>query len=93
MKPTHTFVAGLVAAFLLSTAVVAPSFWFFIQTKEAAEARMLTIDLIARAHDLVSSLMEAETEQRGYLLTGDEVYLQPYTAVHDSISDQVITLR
>ena len=92
MKPTHTFVAWLVAAFLLSTALVAPSFWFFKQTKEAAEARILTSDLIARAHDVVSSLMEAETGQRGYLLTGDEVFLQPYTAVRDSIRDQVITL-
>ena len=93
MKTSHTFVAWLVGAFLLSTAVVVPSFWVFRQTKEAAEARMVNNDFIARAECLVSELIDAETGQRGYLLTDEEVFLEPYTVVRGSISEQVVELR
>jgi PAS domain S-box-containing protein len=78
---------------LLSAVVVVPSFWVFRQTKEASEARMLTHYLIARADSLVSALIDAETGQRGFLLTDDKVFLEPYAAVSDSISDQLVTLR
>ncbi len=93
MKTTYTFVAWLVGAFLLSAAVLVPSFWVFRQTKEAAEARTLTSDLIARADGLVSSLIDAETGQRGYLLTDDAVFLEPYTAVRERIGEQLLNLR
>jgi PAS domain S-box-containing protein len=73
--------------------VIVPSFWAFRQTKEAADARKLTSALIVRADDLVSALIDAETGQRGFLLTGDESFLEPYTAVRASISDQVVKLR
>ena len=93
MKTTHTFFACLVGAFLLSAVVIVPSFWVFRQTKESAEARKLTKDMIALADDLMLALIDAETGQRGYLLTGEEVFLEPYTAVSDSISDQMVKLR
>jgi len=35
-------------------------------------------EVIASARDLLSTLKDAETGQRGYLLTGDEAYLGPY---------------
>jgi PAS domain S-box-containing protein len=93
LKTTYTFVAWLVGAFLLSAAVLVPSFWVFRQTKEAAEARTLTSDLIARADGLVSSLIDAETGQRGYLLTDDAVFLEPYAAVSERIGEQLLNLR
>lgn len=39
----------------------------------AQEAEILT-----RVRELSTTLLEAETGQRGYLLTGDETYLEPY---------------
>jgi signal transduction histidine kinase len=34
-----------------------------------------------------SALQDAETAQRGYLLTGDPAYLQPYEQAHDRLPD------
>lgn len=92
MKTTYTFAAWILGAFLLSAVVVAPSFWVFRQTKEAADARKLTNDVITLADDLVATLIDAETGQRGYLLTGDEVFLGP-SALRDSICDKVLNLQ
>ncbi len=38
------------------------------------------------ADDLLSKMRDAETGQRGYALTGDEAFLEPYLAVRDSVS-------
>ena len=37
--------------------------------------------------ELLSSLKDAETGQRGYLVTGQEPFLEPYNAALPSISD------
>ena len=67
---------------------VALSFWAFRQIRQAAEARRHTYVVISSADDLLSALKDAETGQRGYLLTGDEAFLEPYLAVRDSVSGQ-----
>jgi CHASE3 domain sensor protein len=36
---------------------------------------------------------DMETGQRGYLLTGDSAYLQPYTDAKDTIATHLVTLR
>ncbi|MBK9444249.1 MAG: CHASE3 domain-containing protein [Comamonadaceae bacterium] len=41
----------------------------------------------------MSGLKDAEIGQRGYALTGQESYLQPYLAVHIDIDDQLKTLQ
>src|SRR5882757_3030949 len=42
---------------------------------------------------LLSGLKDAETGQRGYILTGDEKYLEPYRAARDVIHQSTKTLR
>ena len=94
MKNTHKIVASLAGVVLLIVAVVVVvSFWAFSQIEEAAEARKHTYLVINRADDLLSALKDAETGQRGYLLTGDEAFLEPYLAVRDSISGHLEELR
>ncbi|MBV5277061.1 CHASE3 domain-containing protein, partial [bacterium] len=56
-------------------------------------ARKHTRVLISSAEQLLSKLKDAETGQRGYLLTGDTLLLEPYLAVHDSISGHLEELR
>jgi len=73
--------------------VAAISFWSFRQTGAAAEARKHAYTVISRADALLSELKDAETGQRGYLLTGDEAFLEPYLAVRDGISGHVEELR
>jgi len=42
---------------------------------------------------VLKDLTDMETGQRGYLLTGDRAYLQPYTTAKDRIATDVATLR
>ena len=47
----------------------------------------------AAARDVIGALQEAETGQRGYLLTGRASYLEPYTATINRIEDLLAALR
>jgi diguanylate cyclase (GGDEF)-like protein len=92
MKNTYKIVASLAGVALLIAMVVVP-LWAFSQIKEAAEARKHTYLIINRAENLLSELRDAETGQRGYSLTGDEAFLEPYLAVRNSISGHLEELR
>jgi CHASE3 domain sensor protein len=49
--------------------------------------------LISSARGVLSALIDAETGQRGYIVTGDEAFLAPYLAVRDRIGGQFKKLR
>jgi signal transduction histidine kinase/CheY-like chemotaxis protein len=93
MKNTHKIVASLAGAALLIALGVVVSFWSFTQMKEAAEARTHASAVVASADEFLSALKDAETGQRGYLLTGDEAFLEPYLAVRDGLSGHLEELR
>ena len=78
---------------LLVALGVAVSFWAFRQIEDASEARMQVLAVISSANELLSELKDAETGQRGYVLTGDITFLKPYLAVRDGISAHLDTLR
>jgi len=84
VKNTYKIVTSF-AGTLLVISLIVVSFWAFDQTKEAADARKHTFIVIQSANEFLSALINAETGQRGYLLTNDEVFLKPYLAVRDSI--------
>jgi signal transduction histidine kinase len=44
-------------------------------------------------NDLTQTILDAETGQRGYLLTGDERYLEPYNGAINQVNQQLDTLR
>jgi PAS domain S-box-containing protein len=78
---------------LLVALVVVVLFWAFRQIEGAADARNHAFIVINRANTLLSELKDAETGQRGYLLTGDEAFLEPYLAVRDGVSGHLEELR
>jgi len=84
---------ALVGALLLTALVMLPLFWVFKEIREASEARRHTADVMASAESLLSHLKDAETGQRGFALTGDEVFLEPYLAVRDGIEGQLQALH
>ena len=92
-KTSHRIVASLAGAVLLVALVIAISFWAFKQIGEAAEARKHTNIVLNSADDFLSSLKDAETGQRGFLLTGDEAFLEPYLEVRDHIGGHLKELR
>jgi PAS domain S-box-containing protein len=89
----RNLVVSLAGASLLAGLVAAPSFWALRQTTAAAEARKHTITVIDGVKGLMAGLIDAETGQRGYLLTGDETFLDPYLAVRESLSARLQDLR
>ena len=44
-------------------------------------------------NDLKETILDAETGQRGYLLTGDERYLEPYKNAINQVNQQLDNLR
>ncbi len=92
MKTAHKIVALLAGAVLL-VALVVVLFSSFRSLNEASEARAHTHLILNSADDLLSSLKDAETGQRGYLLTDDELFLEPYLAVRDGIVVRLDQLR
>lgn len=52
-----------------------------------------TLNVLNKKESLLSALISAETHQRGYLLTGNEVFLTPYLADVRSVSETLDELR
>ena len=85
--------AALAGALLLTALVVIPSFWAHRQIKTASAARKHTYEVLLRSEALLSAMRDAETGQRGYLLTGEDAFLEPYLAVRDGVQGQLEDLR
>ncbi len=94
-EPRTTFGAAVLLAgsFLLVGLAVLASFWAFRRMEEAGAARQHTHDVLGRANDLLSELRDGETGVRGYVVTGDERFLEPYLAVRDSVRPTLGDLR
>jgi PAS domain S-box-containing protein len=93
LKATHKIAASLAGVVLLVVLGIVVSFVSFRQIGEAAEARKRTYDTLNHAGELLSALKDAETGQRGYLLTGNEAFLQPYLKVQHDIANDLNELR
>lgn len=68
----------------------------FINTSnlvQAAEWRTHTYVVLGQLDKLLSELKDAETGSRGYVLTGDEQYLAPYTDAIGRLDDTQAELR
>ncbi|HQS58457.1 MAG TPA: PAS domain S-box protein [Gallionellaceae bacterium] len=93
MKTNHKTISWLVAAVLLLALGIVLAFMAFRQIEDAATVQRETHKVLSSAGNLMSALSDAETSQRGYLLTGDASFLQPYLAVRDSIKGQLQELH
>jgi len=80
-----TTVVLLLAGLAALVGIVGTSFWlveradsYFTEVLQARDARTSAVALR-------NSLQEMETGQRGFLLTGDEKYLEPYDAAYGKV--------
>jgi CheY-like chemotaxis protein/signal transduction histidine kinase/CHASE3 domain sensor protein len=90
--PPRTF-AGFAAAIVT---VLLIAFFGYRSLDNEAESSALTthtLEVIQRVNGLFSNLKDAETGQRGYLLTGRESYLEPYNTARALIPAQLQELR
>ncbi len=68
-------------------------YWSFIKQKETT-GRVAQSQLILQKLEMVlSSVKDAETGQRGYVLTGKQTYLQPHNRAVQTITRQVQELK
>lgn len=76
--------AGLTLLIIISV-VMSASFGAITRIDEAVQARRQTFLLLDKANNLMSDLVDAETGQRGFLLTNDEAFLKPYHKARENI--------
>jgi len=82
------------AALVLLLALAAGFGWWFALSVSAARVRVEHSHLVARATDSVlAELLNAETGQRGFLLTAREDYLQPFTAAAPAVAGTIAQLH
>ncbi|CAN5512351.1 hypothetical protein BH10PSE4_BH10PSE4_31490 [soil metagenome] len=69
---------GLVIGFLALFAIVGMTVWLGERSNSLLQETALQRDTRIAAVELRDALRTAESSQRGYLLTGNEIYLAPY---------------
>ena len=73
----YTASSAAIAIVVVAAAVLVAG-WINMQADEASKLVARSIDIRERSERFLSNLLDAETGQRGFLLTGDEHYLDPY---------------
>jgi CHASE3 domain sensor protein len=85
--------AGFIIAILAVTFIALFTYRSLLTRSVTARRITQTLDTIQQLEELHSSLKDAETGQRGFLLTGDESFLEPYTLGRTSLVGAVDALR
>lgn len=82
---------GLASAILVLIGVISyQNTCVLIDTKNQVQK---TQEKINKLEELLSDMKDAETGQRGYILTGQESYLEPYQAVVGNIDQKIAELK
>jgi PAS domain S-box-containing protein len=85
------------AGFAIATAILAFVGWQSYRNTarfaEASEWRKHTYEVLRNLDETVARLIDAETGQRGYLLTGEESYLEPYHVAIKNIDQTIGDLK
>ncbi|MEH2251060.1 response regulator [Nostoc sp.] len=82
---------GLASAILVLIGVISyQNTRILIDTKNQVQK---TQEKINKLEELLSDMKDAETGQRGYILTGQESYLEPYQAVVGNIDQKIVELK
>lgn len=63
------------------------------QLRETSHWMSITNEVIAEFNQTFSTLKDAETGQRGFIITGDETYLEPYNAATKRIGPEIQRLK
>ncbi|WP_341870476.1 CHASE3 domain-containing protein, partial [Corallococcus praedator] len=90
--PPATFAGFAMAA--LAILVIALLSYRMLQTRTAAATLVThTLEVVEKLEGLLSTLKDAETGQRGFLLTGAQSYLDPYVRAKKSLPGQLARLK
>ncbi len=90
---SRSAVGAIFGAALLLTLVALGAVWEHSGALEAGDWAQRTIEIVRQAGVVRQRLTEAETGQRGYLLTGDPAYRVPYDQNAAQVSGELDRLR
>src|SRR5262245_54943239 len=76
---------SLITSTMLAATLVGVAFWFVALQQNEHERVRRTLDVRNQIAQVLTLLQRAESGQRGYLLTGRELYLAPYEAAVQAI--------
>jgi two-component sensor histidine kinase len=79
-SPLRSTSAFLLIGFLALMAIVAMNFWLGERAQSYFEDAISARDIRVAAVELRNAMQTAEAGQRGFMLTGNEIYLAPYQA-------------
>jgi len=82
---------GVAVGLILATG--AAVIFMFFRVEESSRLVAHTLEVRAAASDLISQMESAEAGQHGYLLTGQEAFLEPYERAAGQIEPAVNKLR
>lgn len=85
--------AGLTIGFLALIVIVATTIWLVERGNSLSEQSDLQRKIRIAAVGLRDDLRTAESSQRGYLLTGNEIYLAPYDTAKTRARQELDDLR
>src|SRR5512145_40297 len=88
-----TYVAGLGVSLFLLLLTIGVALWQSERSVELNQSVRESLETRSQLRLLLRNLQDAETGQRGYLLTGDESYLEPYLASRDEAPRSVELLE
>ena len=91
--PQRKLATGYAVAIAVLIIDLLITFWNLNSISRIWDALALSHDVVVGLDDVLSNLRDAETGQRGYLLTGDERYLEPYTKSHAVVATSIDRLR
>ena len=90
---TRRTIGFLTAGAAVLLAIVAASTWLAARTDDHATAAARNRELRIAAGSILTTMLEAETGQRGFLLTGEPGYLAPYEGAFPRIQTGLDRLR
>jgi CheY-like chemotaxis protein/signal transduction histidine kinase/CHASE3 domain sensor protein len=90
--PARTLI-GFLLAVLAVVLIALLSYQSLQATTNTARNLAQSLEVLRRLQSLFSTLKDAETGQRGFLLTGEESYLTPYTDAKDALPNEFKALR
>ena len=95
MKPIlpYKIVVPLVLGIVASLAIAVYAEFGFRRLEVANREMGAALEVDATLHEMLALVVDAETGQRGYLLTGKDEYLQPYSSALPKIDDALHRLR
>jgi CheY-like chemotaxis protein/signal transduction histidine kinase len=90
--PPKTLIGFVLA--VIAVVIIALLSYQSLQATTGSNASLTqSIEVLGRLEALLSTLKDAETGQRGFLLTGEESYLAPYTDAKEALPGEIKATR